>query len=837
MNRRSIYLTSAVLLLGWSGPIAWGQPNQILNSEFDDGLTSWGRYGSAGFTVSVATGAHLSGNNAALIDVTDASVASIGISQGNLQFEKGKTYPVGVTAKADKDREMVILIQLYKPEGPNWIDIVLEHVSLTTKPQTFVFQYTHNDDSMADHPAWVATMYLMLKGQWWPMTNDTVPSKVWVDRVHVGEPPALADSTIRQAYAPVPADGATVDQTATVLEWKRNDFAVAHKVYFGEDADAVRAGTVEALPAALERLPVGTTPPYATGLTPGQTYYWRVDEVNDANPESPWKGEVWSFLVRPPEAWRPVPANGSKFVDPNQDLSWQPGTGVLFHTVYFGDSAEQVDTATAGGWLTMDPQHDPALQHPKLQPNTTYYWRVDEFTGMVTNKGPVWSFTTAGPGGGLKGQYFNNRDLSGAPVVTRADPQIDFNWGGGNTPGVNSPDAKINVNDFSARWTGELTVDLTDSYIFAVTANNGFRLWVDGRPVIEDWDNGTTDTRQSGPIPLTAGQTYSLRMDYYEGADTALAQLFWQSAIQDRQDARAREIVPRGALGLPVKAHSPVPANGAVETAWSLDLAWIAGDKAIEHDVYFGTDAAAVAAADTMTADIYRKRLTVDTTDYAVANLEWGRTYYWRVDEIDLGNPESPWKGSLWSFTTADFTVVDDFESYTDEAGAEVFSTWIDSWTNQTGATVGYVQAPFAEQEIVHGGGQSMPLEYHNENPPWYSEAERTWDTPQDWTSNGIDTLILYVRGQVSNGPEPLYVSLQDSSGKTATVVNPNPKAVLSAQWTQWQIPLAEFAGVNAARIKKMVIGLGDRANPKEGGTGLIYIDDIRAGLSKPAVK
>ena len=161
------------------------------------------------------------------MDVTDASVASVGISQGNLKFEKGKTYPVGVTAKADKDREMVILIQLSKPEGPTWTDIVLEHVSLTTKPQTFLFQYTHNDDSMADHPAWVATMYLMLKGTWWPMTNDTVPSKVWVDRVHVGEVPPLVDSTIRTAYAPVPADGATVDQTAAVLEWRRSDFAAA----------------------------------------------------------------------------------------------------------------------------------------------------------------------------------------------------------------------------------------------------------------------------------------------------------------------------------------------------------------------------------------------------------------------------------------------------------------------------------------------------------------------------------------------------------------------------------------------------------------------------------
>jgi hypothetical protein len=324
-------------------------------------------------------------------------------------------------------------------------------------------------------------------------------------------------------------------------------------------------------------------------------------------------------------------------------------------------------------------------------------------------------------------------------------------------------------------------------------------------------------------------------MEYYEGTDAALAQLFWQSAVQNRLNARAREIVPGGALGLPLKAHSPAPANGAVDTAWSLGLAWTAGDQAKHHDVYFGADAAAVANADPTTAGIYRQRLPADTTTFTVADLEWGKTYYWRVDELDPAHPASPWKGNLWSFTTADFIVVDDFEDYTDAEGTDnrIYETWIDGWTNKTGSTVGHAQAPFAEQKIVHGGRQSMPLEYNNENSPWYSEAERTWNTAQNWTVGGIDTLILQVYGQARNGPEKLYVSLQDSTGKVVTVVHPNPDAVLAARWDPWRIPLAEFAGVNAARIKKLVIGLGDRASPKKGDTGLIYVDDIRVGKSQ----
>ena len=197
----------------------------------------------AGFTVSVVPSARLSGPNAALIDVTDASVASIGIAQGNLKFERGKKYPVGLMAKADKPREMVILIQLYKPEGPTWTDIVLQHVSLTTEPQTFVFEYTHNDDSMADHPAWAADMYLMLKGQWWPMAGDTVASKVWVDRVHVGQQPPLADSRIRSASSPAPAQDAGDVSCDTGLKWTPGEFAGTHDVYFGKAFADVNAAS------------------------------------------------------------------------------------------------------------------------------------------------------------------------------------------------------------------------------------------------------------------------------------------------------------------------------------------------------------------------------------------------------------------------------------------------------------------------------------------------------------------------------------------------------------------------------------------------------------------
>jgi hypothetical protein len=134
----------------------------------------------------------------------------------------------------------------------------------------------------------------------------------------------------------------------------------------------------------------------------------------------------------------------------------------------------------------------------------------------------------------------------------------------------------------------------------------------------------------------------------------------------------------------------------------------------------------------------------------------------------------------------------------------------------------------------VHGGQQSMPLDYNNVNDPFYSEAEQTFAPVQDWTANGVDTLVLYVRAKAGSKAAPVYVQLKDSSNKTGTVTA-EASLVSAAKWTEWKIPLSQFAdaGVNLAKVKTLIIGVGDKANPAAGGTGLIYVDDI--ALAKPA--
>jgi hypothetical protein len=661
---------------------------------------------------------------------------------------------------------------------------------------------------------------------------STVP--FWIDFVNfyegeyvAGVDPSGAGSQ-EKARNPEPKDGGVVDKTGAALKWRAGDFAVLHDVYFGDSPEAVGAATRDDTSIFAGRQPatvlsVGTGSSLRPeGLVPGQSYYWRVDEVNDADPASPWKGDVWSFRVRPLTAWKPFPADGMKYVDPNQDLTWERGMNFILHQIYFGDDLDTVKNAVASKWMSVQTTYEPG----PLQLDRTYYWRIDEFAGTTTYRGDIWSFTTRGAGGGAKAEYFKNMDLSGAPALTRTDGSINFNWSADILPGA--------ADNVSARWTANLEAPFTEAYKLITTSDDGVRLWFDGRLVIDNWtDHGTAEDVAS--VNLVAGQVYSIRMEWYESTGGAVAQLSWESPTLPRQ------VVPQGWLQLPLRAAGPSPAHGAPYATQDPTLRWIAGDGATHHDVYFGDSADAVANADATTADIYRGRQAVAVTSYEPGALEWGKTYYWRVDEINPANADSPWKGVTWIFTTADFIVVDDFEDYTDDAGSRIFQTWLDGWGytdpvtvkgNDTGATVGNAQPPYVELKVVNSGYQAMPLDYNNVDAPWYSEAERTWSAPQNWTTDGVDTLTLFFRGKRSNGAEKLYVTLTDSTNKAATVVHPNADAALVSQWTEWEIPLQDFAGVNAGKIKKMVIGLGDRSNPKPGGAGRIYIDDIR--LTRP---
>ncbi|MHC4584718.1 MAG: fibronectin type III domain-containing protein [Planctomycetota bacterium] len=464
---------------------------------------------------------------------------------------------------------------------------------------------------------------------------------------------------LETARNPEPADGALIENSWVNLGWTPGGFAVSHDVYLGDNFDDVSAGaestfqgnqTVTFIVAGFPGFP------YPDGLIPGTTYYWRIDEVNDAEPNSPWVGPVWSFSIPPKTAYAPDPANGAESVETDITLSWTGGFGSILHTVYFGDNFDDVNNA-AGGL----PQGSATYTPDQLQLAKTYYWRVDEFDAADTFKGDLWSFITEGAVGALD------------------------------------------------------------------------------------------------------------------------------------------------------------PANGAVEVTQTPTLTWTPGLGA-SHEVYFGADAASLEL---------KSSGNLGSESYDAGQLEWNTTYYWRIDEANSANADSPWTGPLWSFTTANFLIIDDMEAYNDiEEGEEgsnrIYLAWADGYDNPAinGSVVGNDPPPIAELTIVHGGLQSMPMNYNN--AAGKSEATLTLTSNRDWTVNGVDTLTIWFRGESANTTETIYVTLNGS----ASVDNDNPDAAQATGWTEWNTPLQAFAdqGVNLANVTSITIGL----RSVTGGTGKMYFDDIR---------
>jgi len=436
------------------------------------------------------------------------------------------------------------------------------------------------------------------------------------------------------AYMPSPADGALNADTWASMSWRAGHTAVSHDLYFGENAADVEAGTGDTFQGnQTDAYFVVGFPgfPYPDGLVPGTTYYWRIDEV-EADGTTKYTGYVWSFTVPPKTAYDPAPAEGAEFVPVDATLTWTTGFGAKLHTVYIGEDFGTVNDAV-GGLPTGVASYTPK----SLKLAKTYYWRVDEFDGVATYKGDVWSFTTLG----------------------------------------------------------------------AVTGPN--------------------------------------------------------------------------------------PADGAVDVKPSALLTWVAGAVAASHEVYLGTDADAVANA-AKTSPEYKGPKALGEESYDPGTLMLNTAYFWRIDEVNAASTDSPWAGNVWSFTTGDFFVIDDFEDY-DAADNQIWFSWHDGLGagapgtpgyipgNGTGAAVGdETTASYTEETIIRPGGlQSMPISYDNNKQglAMYSETELTLTDQRDWTEEGVKMLSLWFRGfsgsvgSFVEGPTGTYTM----TGSGADIWNNGPGA------------------------------------------------------------
>ncbi len=469
-----------------------------------------------------------------------------------------------------------------------------------------------------------------------------------------------------------------------------------------------------------------------------------------------------------PLARRPDPEDGAFFEETWGSLSWRPGNFAVSHDVYVGDNFDDVNNGAA-----------------------------DTFVG---NQGSDTLIV------GFVGFPFPDGLVPGTTYYWRIDEVNDAN--------AASP-WKGDVWSFSVPPRTAYNPDPADgagfvdpNAVFTWTPGFGAKLHnVYMGTNFDDVSNAAgampLGDASYSPATLESEKVYYWRVDELDPPFTHKGDVW--------------SFTTPGAVG------NPQPANGAVDVQMSATLSWTAADNAASHELYFGADADVVKNATTASPEYIGPR-ALGAESYDPGGLAWDSSYAWRVDEV---YPDGTVKGLVWSFATADFISVDDFEAYNDieppaEASNRIFDKWIDGFgTTDNGALIGNDLPPYAEQTIVHGGAQSMIYRYDNANKT--SEATMTLVYPRDWTAEGVTKLSLWFRGSSANSADRMFVALGN-----ATVYHPDAAATQITGWNEWVIDLTEFAGVDLTNVGSITIGIGTRNAPAAGDVGTMYFDDVR---------
>jgi len=440
------------------------------------------------------------------------------------------------------------------------------------------------------------------------------------------------------------------------------------------------------------------------------------------------------------KAERPSVPDGGIYENTWASLAWTPGDSAVSHDVYLGDSHDDVNDGLGDSFQGNQAGTSLVVGFPGFP--------VPE--GLVPGTTYYWRIdevNDANPNSPWKGDVwsfsippktaYSPDPADGAEFV---DPNATFTWTGGYG-------SKLH------------TVYLGDDYDDVSNA-------VGGAPLgIPSYD----------PDTLEREKVYYWRVDEFDAAETHKGEVW--------------SFTTPGAVG------NPQPANGAADVQMTATLGWTAADNATSHELYFGADADAVNNAAAASPEYIGAR-ALGSESYDPGKLAWDAAYYWRVDEV---YPTETVKGLLWSFATADFLLVEDFESYNDidppdDASNRIFDNWLDGFgTTTNGALVGNDLPPYAEQSIVHGGAQSMVYSYDNNLKT--SEVTLTLVYPKDWTEDGITKLSLWFRGSTANAADRMFVALGN-----AAVYHDDPAATQIARWNEWVIDLTAF-GVDLINV------------------------------------
>ncbi len=890
MCRKLIYTISFVLLSGLIMP-ALGQQLTLENADFDATAMADGAWGGipAGWlgvganeqdlTTSSLNPPAQSGENICAFNQDTSIYQGLMLGGDEVVVEANKIYKITVWVgrRAGNEGSFGGILQVFLQD---------------VRTSTIIDEATYDMDN-PDQPrnSWTFQTFYLSTGPNPPglgsqlqvgfanISTRAPANQFWFSQVILDDVSVEALSPI--AINPIPTNGSLINTTAVSLEWLPGPFATQHDIYFSDNFDDVDAATSSD--------PMGPDNVYKAqqsadsftidGLVPGTTYYWRIDEVGGG---ATYKGDIWTVIVRPTTPYDPIPINDAPFVDVIVELSWSPGTSAISHVVYFGDNRENVQAGTAD---TNKGTVDGSTFTPEtLEYEKAYYWRIDANDGTNIHTGEVWTFRTApeipindsnlvawwmlddasGIGAFDSSGYGNHGTLFGgltwAPGKINGALKSDGVDGSfvdcGNPDSLNITDAItltawVNTNDAGNSENNPYITKGNDSYALRhdVGNNIGFfiydaQLYSASSSVSNSfngvwhhlagiYDGSELNLYIDGESMATTEYSGSIAISTFNvsiGSDTQQTWMWYDGSIDDVRiynRALAADEIVQIIAGNTALASEPNPEYASIiQMPDAVSLSWSPGDNAAEHDVYLGTEKKSVADADTSTTEIYRG--TQGATSYTPPEgFEWGQTYFWRIDEINNDGTIST--GSVWTFTVADYIVIEDFEDYNDYPPDEIWNTWIDGYDIPTnGSTAGYPDPDFVmgehylEDETVHSGDWSFPLFY--DNSVGLSEVSRSLDA--DFTVYGVNTLTLWYHGVTGNAAETMYVALND----TAVVVNDDANAALVNMWVRWDIPLQLFAdkGVNLANVSMISIGFGNKANPVAGGEGHVSFDDIR---------
>jgi len=457
--------------------------------------------------------------------------------------------------------------------------------------------------------------------------------------------------------------------------------------------------------------------------------------------------EVMLDGAGPELASAPAPENEAVDVLRDAVLSWTPGEFAASHDVYLGTVFDDVNDASRGNpmdILVSQGQAAATYDAGRLAFGQTYYWRIDEVNAAPDNtifKGQVWSFTTEPLAFPIEGVVATTNATSDAG----AGIENIVNGSGLDENGLHSTSA-------SDMWLGVAGADpigiefdlgqvykLHEMRVWNYNVEFELILGFGLKDVTVEYSNDGAEWMSLGNVELTkgtarAGYAANTMIDF-QGAAARYVRLTVNSGWGMMGQYGLSEV---RFLAIPVQAQAPQPADGDTDVSVGATLTWRAGREAAVHEVYLSTNGEAVVDGTALAG-------TVNAASFTPGDLQFGTRYYWKINEVNDAEAITSWESGIWTFLTSDYAWIDDFETYDDEEN-RIYDTWLDGWINDTGSTVGYLEAPFAEETIVNGGAQSMPLSYDNSVAPFYSEAEKDLGG-MDLTGNGADTLVVNFRG------------------------------------------------------------------------------------------